>query len=52
MTRQDLADFLAIAPKIPVKVRVQRYTLGDANRALNDVRAGRVRGAAVLEIDS
>ncbi len=51
-TRKDATDFLAIAAKLPFKTRVQRYTLGDANRALADLRDGRVTGAAVLEVDS
>src|SRR2546428_5392065 len=48
LTRQDARDFLAIAPKIPVKTRVQQYDLADANTALSDLREGRVNGAAVL----
>jgi len=48
LTRQDARDFLAIAPKIPVKTRVQQYDLADANTALSDLREGRVSGAAVL----
>jgi propanol-preferring alcohol dehydrogenase len=48
LTRQDARDFLAIAPKIPVKTRVQQYDLADANTALGDLREGRVNGAAVL----
>ena len=52
LTRQDAIDFLALAPKVPVKTRVQQYWLGDANHALADVREGRVNGAAVLMIES
>jgi propanol-preferring alcohol dehydrogenase len=48
LTRQDAREFLALAPKVPVKTRVQTYPLGDANRALDDLRGGRVTGAAVL----
>ncbi len=51
LTRQDAIDFLALAPTVPVKLHVQPYPLGQANRALADLRDGRVRGAAVLEID-
>ena len=50
LTRQDAIDFLALAPTIPVRTHVQRYALADANRALDDLRAGRVTGAAVLTI--
>ncbi len=50
LTRADARDFLALAPKVPVKTRVQTYELSDANRALADLRAGRIEGAAVLTI--
>jgi len=49
LTRQDAIEFLALAPTVPVKMHVQRYALDDANRALADLREGRVNGAAVLE---
>lgn len=48
LTRQDARDFLALAPKVPVKTVVQTYSLADANRALGDLRDGRVSGAAVI----
>jgi propanol-preferring alcohol dehydrogenase len=48
LTRQDARDFLAIAPQVPVRTRAQQYALEDANRALSDLRDGRVNGAAVL----
>jgi propanol-preferring alcohol dehydrogenase len=50
LTRQDAIDFLALAPKVPVKTHVQVYNLADANRALADLRDGRVNGAAVLKV--
>jgi propanol-preferring alcohol dehydrogenase len=49
LTRQDARDFLAVAPTVPVKTHTQLYELADANRALADLRAGRVRGTAVLK---
>jgi propanol-preferring alcohol dehydrogenase len=52
LTRQDAIDFLALAPNVPVKTRVQRYPLDEANRALADLREGRVSGAAVLAVAS
>jgi propanol-preferring alcohol dehydrogenase len=52
LTRNDAIEFLALAPQVPVKTRVQRYWLGDANHALADLREGRVNGAAVLMIES
>ena len=48
LTRADAQQFLEIAPKVPVETHVQAYPLPDANRALDDLRAGRLRGAAVL----
>jgi alcohol dehydrogenase, propanol-preferring len=48
LTRQDARDFLALAAKLPIKMRTERYDLADANRALTNLREGRVKGAAVL----
>jgi alcohol dehydrogenase, propanol-preferring len=48
LTRQDGVDFLEIAAKIPVKTHVTRLPLGDANAALDTLRAGEVEGAIVL----
>jgi alcohol dehydrogenase, propanol-preferring len=52
LTRRDGEDFLALAPKVPVKTRTVPYRLEDANQALDDLRAGRLTGAAVLEVVS
>jgi propanol-preferring alcohol dehydrogenase len=48
LTRADAEEFLALAPEVPIRTAVQPYPLADANRALDDLRAGRLRGAAVL----
>ena len=48
LTRQDAREFLALAPRVPVKVHAQRYDLAHANAALDDLRRGHVQGAAVL----
>ena len=48
LTRQDGEEFLALAPKIPVQTTTQAYRLDQANEALDDLRAGRLTGAAVL----
>jgi propanol-preferring alcohol dehydrogenase len=48
LTRQDARDFLALAATVPIKTSTERYDLADANRALANLREGRVRGAAVL----
>jgi propanol-preferring alcohol dehydrogenase len=51
LTRQDGEDFLAIAPRVPVKTEVTTYPLQEANQALDDLRSGQVQGAAVLLIE-
>ena len=48
LTRQDAIDFLALATQIPIKAHVRDYPLQDANRALGDLRDGKIEGAAVL----
>ncbi len=48
LTRLDAAEFLALAPRVPVRTQVTVYPLEDANRALADLRAGRFVGAGVL----
>jgi propanol-preferring alcohol dehydrogenase len=48
LTRQDGLDFLSLAPQIPVETHTRQYDLRDANQALEDLRAGRFEGAAVL----
>jgi len=48
LTRRDGEEFLAIAPGVPVRVEVEAFALEQANDALDALRAGRVRGAAVL----
>lgn len=50
LTRQDGEEFLQLAPRVPVRTQVQLYPLSEANQALEDLRTGRVRGAAVLVI--
>jgi propanol-preferring alcohol dehydrogenase len=48
LTRRDGEEFLALAPKVPVRTQVQTFRLSDANEALESLRAGRIQGAAVL----
>ena len=50
VTHRDIEDFLAIAAQIPLRVQIETYPLENANEALNDLRAGHVRGAKVLII--
>lgn len=48
LTRKDGFDFLALAPRIPVRTTVERFALADANGALARLREGTITGAAVL----
>jgi alcohol dehydrogenase, propanol-preferring len=48
LTRQDGREFLALAPRVPVRTTVTSYPLDRANEALNDLRHGRFEGAAVI----
>jgi len=50
LTRRDAEEFMALAPRVPVRTEVEVYPLEEANRALERLRAGQVRGAAVLSI--
>ena len=47
-TRADGEEFLALAGRLGLKVTTQPYPLDEADRALADLAAGRVTGAAVL----
>jgi propanol-preferring alcohol dehydrogenase len=51
LTRQDGEEFLALAPKVPIKTEVHPYPLARTNEALDDLRAGRFKGSAVIVID-
>jgi propanol-preferring alcohol dehydrogenase len=48
LTRQDGEEFLALAPSVPVQTQVETHPLAEANAALDRLRSGAVRGAAVL----
>jgi propanol-preferring alcohol dehydrogenase len=48
LTRADAEEFLAIAPKVPVRTEVTTFPLEEANEALDRLRSGNLRGAAVL----
>ncbi len=50
LTRRDGEEFMELAPRVPVHTEVTPYPLEEAGRALDDLRAGRVRGAAVLVV--
>ncbi|WP_299310536.1 zinc-dependent alcohol dehydrogenase family protein [uncultured Halomonas sp.] len=48
LTRRDGEEFLALAPQVPIRTETRAYALDQANQALDDLRAGRLSGAAVL----
>jgi alcohol dehydrogenase, propanol-preferring len=50
LTREDGEEFLALAPRVPIRTEVSVYAFEQANQALEDLRAGRFRGAAVLQV--
>src|ERR1700676_627392 len=50
LTRKDAEEFMKIAPQVPVRTTTQRFALEQANDALDQLRSGKVEGAAVLAI--
>ena len=48
LTRADGEAFMALAARVPIRIEARRYALADANLALEELRAGRLEGAAVL----
>ncbi len=50
LTRRDGEEFMALAPKVPIKTHSIEYRLDQANEALEDLRAGKLSGAAVLRM--
>jgi propanol-preferring alcohol dehydrogenase len=51
LTRRDGEEFLALAPRVPVRTETRTFRLEDANTALAQLRAGAFRGSAVLVMD-
>jgi propanol-preferring alcohol dehydrogenase len=50
LTRQDGIEFMALAPRVPVRTEVEPFELERANDALDKLRRGDVRGAAALTL--
>lgn len=50
LTRRDGEEFLALAPRVPIRAEVEARPLEEANEALASVRDGSLRGAAVLQV--
>ncbi|MCU1382725.1 MAG: Zinc-binding alcohol dehydrogenase family protein, partial [Acidobacteria bacterium] len=49
-TRDSAREWLTLAAAVPLEPRAQTYQLADVNRALADMRDGRLLGAAVLTL--
>ncbi|MCZ6767842.1 MAG: zinc-dependent alcohol dehydrogenase family protein [Acidobacteria bacterium] len=52
LTRRDAQEFLALAPRVPIRTKVQTFPLAESNRALEQLRSGEIQGAAVLVTDA
>jgi alcohol dehydrogenase, propanol-preferring len=50
LTRRDGEELLELAPKIPIRTEIEAFPLEQANDALDRLRSGRIRGAAVLDV--
>ncbi len=50
LTRRDGEEFLALAPRVPVRTEVDELPLDRANEALDRLRRGQVRGSLVLRV--
>jgi propanol-preferring alcohol dehydrogenase len=48
LTRRDGEEFLALAPRVPVRTTVETFPLERANEAMDRLRGGKITGAAVL----
>jgi len=48
LTRRDGEEFLRLAPRVPIRTAVTAYPLARAGDALDDLRHGRLTGAAVV----
>lgn len=50
VSRQDVAEFLTLAPDMRIKPEIQEFALEDANTALLELKMRKIRGAKVLRI--
>jgi propanol-preferring alcohol dehydrogenase len=51
LTRRDGEEFLALAPRVPIRTATQAFALEEANEALERLRRGELTGAAVLVME-
>jgi alcohol dehydrogenase, propanol-preferring len=52
LTRRDGEEFLALAPRVPVRTQVRSFALEQANEAIEHLRRGEVHGSAVLHLSA
>jgi propanol-preferring alcohol dehydrogenase len=52
LTRRDGEEFLALAPRVPVRTTIREFALEQANEALQHLRRGEIHGAAVVQVRS
>jgi propanol-preferring alcohol dehydrogenase len=50
LTRRDGEEFMELAPRVPVRTEIEVYPLEEANEAIDSIRDGSLRGAAVLRV--
>jgi propanol-preferring alcohol dehydrogenase len=50
LTRADAVEFLALAPRVPVRTKVEVFPLEAVNEALSRLRDGRITGSAVIDL--
>jgi alcohol dehydrogenase, propanol-preferring len=50
LTRQDGEEFLELAPRVPVRTHVETFRLEETGEALDRLRAGSIRGSAVVAL--
>ena len=52
LSRRDGEEFLALAPRVPVRTQVRSFALEQANEAIDHLRRGEVHGSAVLHLSA
>jgi alcohol dehydrogenase, propanol-preferring len=52
LTREDGHELLALAPQVPIRTEIEMFPLEQANDALDRLRAGEIRGSAVLDLSA
>ena len=50
VSRTDVREFLSLAAEIPLRPTIEEFPLAEANRALQELKEGKIRGAKVLRL--